>query len=143
MSIFNGKPSRIIGENYLHRYHLVPRNPICNIMLHRFIGSDDDRALHCHPWGSVSFLLKGDLFEVIKNKATPGVHRARRIPRFWPIFRRATHAHRLVLSIEGDAYTLFITGPVVRPWYFHCPQGLVHHKAFTDGSGNGIGRGCG
>lgn len=135
-------PDRIIGENYLHRWHLLPRNPFFNIYLHKFMGSDDDRALHDHPFASVSFLLKGDLFEIYKDDSVPGVNGVRKIPRFLPIFRRATHAHRLVLGIEGDAWTVFLTGPVIRPWFFHCPQGLVHHKQFTDDSGNGIGRGC-
>jgi hypothetical protein len=140
---------RIIGENYLHRWHLLPRNPLFNIFLHKFLGSDDDRAMHDHPWCSVSFLLKGRLIELMPydsedlREAFPGaeVLRGRRIPWLWPVFRKATHTHRLVLP-GAPAWTLFITGPVIRPWYFHCPKGLVHHSDFTDASGNGIGRGC-
>lgn len=135
-------PDRIIGENYLHRWHLLPRNPLFGIFLHRFVGSDDDRALHCHPWISLSFLLKGDLFEIYDD-GDPRAYAARRIKRFRPVFRRATHTHRLVLGVEGDAWTLVFTGPVVRAWGFRCPQGWVHHKDFTDATGNGIGRGCG
>lgn len=133
------RPHRIIGDSYLHRWHVIPRNPFFNIMIHRFIGSDDDRALHCHPWGSVSFLLKGDLFEIYKRGDAQVF---RKIRRFLPVFRRATHAHRLVLGVDGDAWTLFITGPVIRPWGFWCQKGWVHHKDFTDATGNGIGRGC-
>ena len=133
-------PDRIIGENYLHRWHLLPRNPLFNVMLHRFVGSDDDRALHCHPWFSVSFLLKGTLFEIFQD-TVPGVHGARRIRRFLPVFRRPKFTHRLIL-VDGPAWTLVFTGPVIRPWFFHCPQGPVHHKQFTDATGNGIGRGC-
>ena len=134
------KPHRIIGENYLHRWHLVPRNPLFNIYLHKFMGNDDDRALHDHPWASVSFLLKGGLIEVLPFPPHGWQH-WKRIRRVVPVFRRATHAHRIVLA-EGPAWTLFITGPVVRNWGFHCPKGWVHWKDFTDASGNGIGKGC-
>jgi hypothetical protein len=132
-------PDRIIGEKYLHRWHLIPRNPYFNVMLHKFIGSDDDRALHDHPWVSLSFLLKGELIEVLQSDW--GNQKWRYIKRFRPVFRRAVHAHRLIL-IEGPAWTLFITGPVIRSWGFHCPNKWVHWRDFTDSTGNGIGRGC-
>lgn len=136
------KPHRIIGENYLHRYHLIPRNPFFNVMLHRFVGSDDDRATHDHPWWSVSFLLKGCLLEDVERETPHG----RKIswdfiPRFIPVFRKATHAHRLEL-LSDEAWTLFITGPVIRSWGFWCGDRWVHWRDFTDASGNGIGRGC-
>lgn len=57
-------PDRIIGEEYLCRWYLIPRNRFIGVMLHWFIGSDDDRALHDHPWWSISFLLKGELYEI-------------------------------------------------------------------------------
>lgn len=44
---------------YLVRWYLIPRNPIFNIRLHRFLHGDDDRALHDHPWRSWSLLLSG------------------------------------------------------------------------------------
>ena len=138
--MFKRPPDRIIGDNYLHRWYLIPRNPFFNVMLHRFMGSDDDRALHDHPWASMSILLKGALIEVLPFPPHGWQH-WRRIKRFRPVFRRATHAHRIVL-VNGPAWTLFITGPVIRPWGFHCPKGWVHWKEFVDGTGNGIGRGC-
>ena len=61
--IFGLGPSKVIGEDYLSRWHIIPRNRFFNIYLHRFTGSDDDRALHCHPWASVSIKLRGVLFE--------------------------------------------------------------------------------
>ena len=57
------QPDRVINSSYLHRWHILPRNRWCNIYLHRFVGDDDDRALHDHPWWSVSFLLKGAMLE--------------------------------------------------------------------------------
>lgn len=131
------KPHRIINDRYLHRWHIIPRNPWFNIYLHKFLGDDDDRALHDHPWHSVSFCLggKGSLFEVMPDG------RGRHIRRWLPYFRRASHAHRLML-LGDHAWTLFITGPRVREWGFHCPRGWVHWTDFTDATGDRVGRGC-
>lgn len=136
------RPSRIIGENYLSRWHIIPRNPWFNIYLHKFSGSDDDRALHDHPWWSVSFLLKGRLVEHYDEPRRLYPKRLVRIvPRWLPVFRRAEFAHRLEL-VREPAWTLFITGPRRREWGFHCSDRWVHWRNFTDASGNKIGRGC-
>jgi hypothetical protein len=63
-------------------------------------------------------------------------------------FRRAEHAHRVVLDkdIYGKSipcWTLVITGRVVRDWGFHCPQGWRHWREFTAQDDYGqVGRGC-
>jgi len=128
-------PDQVIGEDYLTRWYVIPRNPVANVYLHRFTRSDDDRACHDHPWLSVSLCLSGRMIEVLPDEdfrwVEPGT----------VVFRRARHAHRLEL-VKGPVWTLFLTGPVVRSWYFHCPQGLVHWREFSDESGNRIGRGC-
>ncbi|MDN5849106.1 MAG: hypothetical protein L0H63_05630, partial [Nitrococcus sp.] len=57
--------------------------------------------------------------------------------------RRARSAHRLALIDAEPVITLFITGPRVREWGFHCPQGWRHWRAFTAADNPGrIGRGC-
>lgn len=128
------KPSKIIGVNYLMRWHIIPRNRFLNVYLHRFTGSDDSRAMHDHPWWSVSFLLKGGVMELQKNKRP-------RHPRWMvPVIRRPDDAHRLV-HMGPPCWTLFITGPVVRDWGFHCPRGWQHWRTMTDEKGNQIG-GC-
>ena len=46
-------PDFVIGGSdnpYLLRWFLIPRNPVFNVYLHKFMRSDDDRALHTHPW---------------------------------------------------------------------------------------------
>lgn len=127
-------PAKVIGSSYLSRWHVIPRNPFFNIYLHRFIGSDDGRAMHDHPWWSLSLLLRGTLIELRKGKGS-------RLPRWMePTLRRPSDAHRLV-HIGKPAWTLFITGPVVRDWGFHCPRGWQHWRTMTDGKGNKIG-GC-
>lgn len=132
------KPSKIIGGDYLFRWHLVPRNRFLNVYLHKFQRSDDDRALHDHPWWSVSILLRGSYREHFKDGSKL------RLP--VSVFgRRAVTAHRIEV-VDGPVWTLFITGPRVRDWGFHCPRGWRHWKAFTSyeltGDSTGIGRGC-
>lgn len=129
------QPDRIIGDNYLYRWYVIPRNRFLNIYLHKFIASDDDRALHDHPWLSVSFLLKGEMIEHLLSQK-------RHVPVFIPVFRLAKHAHRLEV-VKSPVWTVFITGPNIRQWGFLCPKGWVHWSKFTDSSGNSVGVGCG
>jgi len=131
---------KIIGENYLHRWHILPRNRWLNVYLHRFTGSDDERALHCHPWPSVSILLRGNLLEVMPGKF-------REIPRWVPVLRRANHKHRLV-HWGKPTWTLFITGPrrhfpgtKIPMWFFHCVNGKKPWYEMTSPEGKTIG-GC-
>lgn len=128
------EPDIKIGHNYLHRWYVIPRNPVFNIYLHKFIRSDDDRALHDHPWVSLSFLLKGEILEHTLNKK-------RVVYRFWPVLRPAKLFHRLEV-LKGPVYTLFITGPRMRSWGFLCPNGWRHWTQFTDSTGKSTGPGC-
>jgi hypothetical protein len=138
-------PDFVIGghENpYLLRWWLIPRNPVFNIYLHKFLRDDDDRALHDHPWCWCSILLRGGYFEH-RTKGRGAVH-------FAPSIRIASawRAHRIQLfGIPGaarvPAWTLFLTGPRIRAWGFHCPKGWVHWRKFTAADDRGaIGPGC-
>lgn len=142
------KPSRVInsisGEPYLRRWHIIPRNRWCNIYLHHFVRSDDDRALHDHPWWSVSFLLKGQLREAYFSEADQKMTTEEggnyafswwRIRWMWPVYRPAEHRHRLIVLEGGEAWTLFITGPVRRAWGFHCPNGWKHQRPYHKDGG--------
>lgn len=111
------KPHIIVGgdeQPYMLRWYIIPRNRFFNIYLHKFLRSDDDRALHDHPWRSASLLIKGRYKEV-----TPS---GERIYERWSfILRSAEHAHRIELLDKEPVWTLFVTGPKIREWYFHCP----------------------
>lgn len=117
------------------RWHLMRKPGIRNLYLHKYLGSDDDRALHDHPWTSWSILLWGHLIEV-----TP--HGEKRIWPLIPKYRSAHYSHRLILK-SNRALTLFYTGKKIREWGFHCPKGWVHWTKFTDKEGNQTGEGCG
>jgi len=141
------KPDFVIGDPddpYLLRWWVIPRNRRFNIYLHCFCRSDDDRALHDHPWRNMSILLSGSYIEHMSG----GVQKLRKPWRPWAFWRlpvrRAESAHRVELIDGRRVWTLFVTGPVCREWGFHCPQGWRHHKEFISvvPGGNTIGRGC-
>lgn len=137
------KPDFVIGPHdapYLRRWWVIPRNRWFNIYLHQILKDDDDRALHDHPWWNVSIILKG-CYDEITPKGRK--HRGRGSI----VFRRATAAHRLVLPIRNGGmsycWSLFITGPRVREWGFHCPRGWRVWTEFVDARDAGqVGRGC-
>jgi hypothetical protein len=137
------QPDQIIGgaeDAYMLRWYAIPRNRWFNIYLHAFLRSDDDRALHDHPWWNVSLLMDGSYTEHTIDAG--GVEqRTIRTARDWKA-RWATHAHRIELH-EGPCKTIFITGPRIRDWGFHCPKGWRHWRDFTaPGDSTRTGKGC-
>lgn len=153
-------PDVIIGtaiDPYMHRWYVLPRNRWLNLYLHHFWRSDDDRALHDHPWWNVSVLVYGQYTE--HTIAAGGVNRRERLEAGAVRFRGAKAAHRIELDTRrGDGWevaqpciTFFLTGPRMRDWGFHCPKGWVPWRVFTseapakDGGPrvSAIGRGCG
>jgi hypothetical protein len=137
-------PDVVIGGRdnpYMLRWHVIPRNPLFNVYLHRFLRSDDDRALHDHPWASCSIILRGRYAE--HTIEAGGVHKRRMLETGNVRVRLSGRfAHRVELT-HGRCWTLFITGPRYRSWGFHCPQGWVHWREFTAPHDEGqIGKGC-
>ena len=130
-------PDFTIQDNYLLRWYLIPQNRWFNVYLHNIRHSDDDRALHDHPWWNMSIIIKGSYHELTRERM-----------RYWPqwsvIFRKATQAHRLIVPDDSDIWTLFITGPRTRVWGFHCPKGWIPWTEFVNMDDTGeIGPGCG
>jgi hypothetical protein len=112
------------------------------VYLHWILRSDDDRALHDHPWANCSIVLRGSYIEHTIDAG--GVHqRALRTPGSI-VLRRAKQAHRLEILESGPCWSLFVHGFRLRHWGFHCPHGWVHWKQFTAANDPGaIGKGCG
>ncbi|MGV0595662.1 hypothetical protein [Mycolicibacterium porcinum] len=135
--LITGQPHQVIpnrfGGPYLRRWYLIPRNPFINVYLHHFLSSDDDRALHDHPWWFVSLILRGGYIEIGESadgKMTALCRTAVtdiRSP-FWRrciAFRPATHRHRVVLATtqqrdDVPCWTLIVTGRRSRTWGFWC-----------------------
>lgn len=137
--------------DYLRRWWIIPRNPICNLYLHNIVGSDDDRALHCHPWINCSVILEGGYFEVLPAMQSQiaaldycemgTLMRYRKAGDL--VLRSGRTRHRLVHIPGRECWTLFITGPVYRRWGFWCRKGWVWWRDFVDARDKGrVGAGC-
>lgn len=138
---------------YMQRWWRIARNWALNCYFHIVRRSDDDRALHDHPWWSFSIVLDGGYFE--HEILAGGIHRKTWFGPGRMRFRwHGRKAHRLELkrvgmsdlvreighwpigkteelTLDGDglielpATTIFITGPVLRRWGFHHESGWV------------------
>jgi hypothetical protein len=120
---------------YMLRWYVIPRNRWLNVYLHYFLRSDDDRALHDHPWWSVSWLLEGVLIE--HRILDGGIHARQRYEAGKMKLRSARYAHRIEVLPGCFAWTLFITGPVIRKWGFHCPGGWRAWSEMGERDGSG------
>lgn len=144
-TLLRGRPHSIMpsaSDPYLLRWFLLPRNKVVNVYLHKWMHSDDDRAMHDHPWWFLSLILKGNYTEVTPEGAFK--RRAGTIA-----YRPATWRHQVELEKDEEekfatAWSVIVTGPVKRNWGFWCGTRFVAWEDFTavDGSG-GSSRGCG
>lgn len=165
------KPDFTIGDDvqpYLQRWFLIPRNRFFNIYLHKFLRSDQDGALHDHMYFNLSILTENDYVE--HTILYGGVHKRvlRRAGTLSGIkVRSPWAAHRVELQkvltkFNGDrdggpitlenmeaemreipTWSLFITGPRIKSWGFHCPSGWIDQKQFLQPGNYGDGnRGC-
>lgn len=152
-------PDFVIGdpnEPYLRRWYVIPRNPLFNIYLHQILRSDDDRALHCHPWLNISYLLFGSYIERLPARqrqqpamdyrpgCTRNVQRTAGT-RSGITCRTGRMRHRLIIPDGATpCWTLFITGPAYRRWGFWCAHGWRYWKDYVNPDNRGTtGRGCG
>lgn len=80
------------------------------IRLHKWIGNDDLRARHDHPYWFITLVLWGSYLDVTEKGEElmrPGAIR----------FRRSTHQHSVKL-VSKPCYTLLVSGPFWRQWGF-------------------------
>lgn len=93
---------------YVIRWRI--ETPIGSVRVHHWLGPDDDRAFHDHPWWFLTFVLRGGYTDV---SPTGGEYLRAGCIRFRP----ALHQHTVVPD-KGGAWTLLITGPKTRSWGF-------------------------
>lgn len=139
-------------DGYMNRYWLVPYtiNDSANcgwvkwykkpfswllqkmdiaIRVHEILTSDDDRALHCHPWPFISIILKGFYYEVMFNEY--GDERTYLRKQGSILFRKATDKHRLILPSTIPVVTLFITFKKQKSWGFYPnPNMYINHRDY-------------
>lgn len=124
------EPDKVIGERYLRRWYVIPRNRLFNVYVHRILDSDPDHYLHDHPWlFNCSLILEGKLTEELRSGQ-------RVLCRGSFTFRGGRAPHRLLLD-STDSLTLFITGPKTRSWGFYTQNGWVNSKSYLKEDGNG------
>lgn len=121
--MFKIEPDVNIGPDQLHRYFVIPRNRMFNMYLHKILKSDNAKALHDHPWWSISIPLKG----LMAEKTPQGIYI---LSKWKPKFRKPTYQHSLI--VDKPVWTLFITGPKVRDWGFWPNGRFVHWCKFLD-----------
>jgi hypothetical protein len=109
--IENRTPDFTVGDDYLRRWWIIPRNAFFNIYYHNFKISDDDRAMHDHMYMNISLLLDGKYIEH-SEKGTF----TRKAGDFKIRFPKTLH--RLEIEAGTQCWSLFITGPRVRAWGF-------------------------
>lgn len=138
-----GVPDVDIGPGYMDRWwlrypHVKDKEDRDRLglriaaYLHRIKKSDDNRALHDHPWWNISILLVGNYIEHVpvdpSNPAGPSKSIVR--AQGSVVIRSGKMAHRLEVG-ASPVWSLFIIGPRVREWGFHCPNGWKSWKEFT------------
>lgn len=122
------------------------------IKLHHILRSDNDRALHDHPWNFRTFILWGGYWEHtpmnLKTNAFahPILSRARLCApssvdgtltlRCWRgpgsyLRRPAEFPHRLELEPGRTAWTIVFTSNRTREWGFHTIKGWIPWRAFN------------
>jgi hypothetical protein len=84
--------------------------PIGSIRIHHWLGPDDDRAFHDHPWWFATLVVRGGY----ADHNPDGVDRLRAGSLR---YRRAHHRHTVAPDASG-AWTVMVTGPRTRAWGF-------------------------
>lgn len=133
----NSVPNRRIPPDpshsvYMFRWWIWRVRWLSSLYLNEMHRSDDDRALHDHPWLNASIILEGGYFEHM-----PGGKRVWRAPGDIVIRWKGSWLHRLELATENGvtrtALSLFFTGPARRRWGFNDPQyGWIDARDWED-----------
>ncbi|MCP5137382.1 MAG: hypothetical protein H6981_11350 [Gammaproteobacteria bacterium] len=119
----SNRPCRLITideKPYLERYFLA-RFWGLTIYLHRFVSSDDERAVHDHPWSwSAALILAGGYREERLKHFDPETGWASQWRRLFPgrINWINTRAFHRITAPKPNTWTLFIHGPRVKSWGF-------------------------
>lgn len=108
------------GGLYMTRIILARFKGGEKMMLNYFHRSDEDRHLHDHPWSFRTFILWRGYIEVLE-------HSALTVKPLQTLRRPAQWKHRVLLKNGKPALTLVFTGPNVREWGYHTPDGWISH----------------
>jgi hypothetical protein len=95
---------------YARRWYIESKY-LGSIRIHHFMGPDDTRYLHDHPWWYFTIILKGKYEDRSETPVILGGWK-----RF--AFRKAEHAHAVIPLTSNGVWTLVLTGRKTRTWGF-------------------------
>lgn len=115
-------------DPYLVRWYLLRTNRVA-VFLHKFLRSDEDRALHDHPWNFLVIPIWRGYIEHSEH-TSPMVGDTWPVKRrVWPIistrYRRAEFRHRVELIEGRPSWSLFIRFKSRRDWGFWPKEGFI------------------
>lgn len=93
---------------YVIRWRI--ETPLGSLRVHHWLGPDDDRAFHDHPWWFLTLVLRGGY----TDKSPDGDERLKAGA---VRYRPALHRHTVVPDAAG-AWTVLLTGRPRRSWGF-------------------------
>lgn len=144
------------GDIYLHRWYVF-RTKLLTLFVHKFVRSDEDRALHDHPWpflvipiwrGYIEHSMRWDDGDGTRHGPPIGYDMQTRVyPILGARLRPATYRHRVELFSRGvsehteaicqrkinpflPAWSIFFHFRKLRSWGFWMPEGWVNHAKF-------------
>lgn len=114
------------GRLYMRRWRIGPE-AWPGLRLHHIVASDDDRALHDHPFTFLSLILRGGYWEWLAD-GTRTWHGPGSL-----LLRSADVLHRIELGgyVERPAWTIVLRGPYRRAWGFQRGGSWVHWREFS------------
>ena len=114
---------QIDGVPYLERWILWLG---LNIRVHKFYRSDEDRALHDHPWAFITFPFQA--YE--EDYWDPHLRLVlRRTVKPWRFhYRPAKQRHMVIKVSDGPTWTFFMSWFKTNEWGFWPNGTFVHHK---------------
>jgi hypothetical protein len=124
-------------EPYLLRWYIFKTRWV-SLFLHKFVRSDEDRALHDHPWAFLVIpIWRGYMEhnEIVADAPVPGgVHRwdnkTRVLPFIGTRYRNELYRHRVELLTDAagkplPAWSLFFHFEKRREWGFWPKEGFI------------------
>jgi hypothetical protein len=124
----NGFQVRKADSPYLDRLRLV-QTPLFGVFLHRIHLPDLDHDPHDHPWAFWSLILSGGYVEQVWAGKNPGwrhdVHSLRFHRRRGSLHKMPVNRAHKITEVEGELWTLVITGRRCRNWGFWTMDGPV------------------
>lgn len=100
---------------YLIRWRL--ETTLGSLRVHHWLGPDDDRAFHDHPWWFWTFVFKGGYTDRHPGDTPLSSYRSEHLRAPAIRFRPALHRHTVVPD-TGGAWTFMVTGKRTRTWGF-------------------------